>query len=75
MAPAEVRELEEAWWEREKRLDFASGQICYIVAEANRDGEKRAMPFTPGDFFPSLAKEVEVLDDEAMTAKLDKLGA
>lgn len=54
MSPAEVGELLDAWRERERRLDFRAGQICFLLAEINRDRENKPTPFSPADFFPSL---------------------
>lgn len=54
MSPAEVRDLLDAWQARERRRDFRAGQICFLLAEINRDREARPTPFCPADFFPSL---------------------
>lgn len=54
MSPAEVRELLDAWQARERRLDFRAGQVCFLLAEINRDRESRPTPFSPADFFSSL---------------------
>lgn len=54
MSPAEVGDLLGAWRERERRHDFRAGQICFLLAEVNRDREHKPSPFSPADFFPSL---------------------
>ena len=54
MSPAEVRDLLDAWEARERRPDFRAGQVCWLLAEINRDREARPVPFCPADFFPSL---------------------
>ena len=50
-------ELLAAWrgyQEREQRDDFRAGMIIAMIANANRDAQKKPEPFAPEDFFPSL---------------------
>lgn len=35
--------------------EFRSGQVCAVMANVNRDAEKRKEPFTAADFMPALA--------------------
>lgn len=74
--PADVADLIEIYQEREQRADFRAGQICWLLAEINRDSKKRPVPFSPADFFPSLGAGSDDGDeDEALTAKLEAVGA
>lgn len=36
--------------------DFRAGQIAAVIANANRDRDKRPQPFTASDFMPALAE-------------------
>lgn len=54
MSPGDVYALREAWQRREQRADLRAGQICFLLAETNRNREKNPWPFSPADFFPSL---------------------
>ena len=36
----------------QETLDFRSAQICWIIAEVNRDRKKRSKAYTPKDFMP-----------------------
>ena len=57
MSPAEVGGLLRAWSARERRADRRAGVIAMVLAEINRDADKRSQPFHPADFFPSLERE------------------
>lgn len=39
--------------------DYQAGIVATILANSNRDPKKRRNPYTPQDFFPSLAAEQE----------------
>ena len=73
--PAEVFELIEAWRRREKRADLRAGQVCAILAEVNRDSTRKATPFHPADFFPSLAEDRASVTDDELEQKLDALAS
>ncbi len=74
LSPGDVRELLHAWRERERRLDFRAGQICSILAEINRDHERRSAPFSPADFFPSLEDlRPDSPGDDELERKLDAM--
>lgn len=72
--PGYFRLLMEAWRNKQRRQDLRAGQICTMLAEVNRDRNKRARPYTPADFFPSLADLVgDFPDEEALEEKLDRV--
>jgi len=72
--PGDVHKLLEAWRERERRRDVRVGQVCALLAEVNRDRERRPQPFHPADFFPSLEDlRPPPPGDEELEAKLDAL--
>lgn len=74
MPPAEVRELLEAWRARERRADFRAGQVCFLLAEINRDRERRATAFSPADFFPSLEDlRPDPPSEDELEAKMEAL--
>lgn len=41
------------------RADLRAGTITAMIANVNRDPSKRADPYTPSDFFPSLSSRSE----------------
>lgn len=43
----------------EARADLRAGTITAMIAEVNRDPQKRKDPYTPADFFPSLVSDSE----------------
>lgn len=57
MRPADVAELIRAHEERERRLDYRTGILCSIIANANRDPKRCPQPFEPADFFASLESD------------------
>lgn len=72
LGPQDVHDLIEAWNDRERRADLRAGQVCYLLAEINRDRETRREPFSPADFFPSLEiYRPESPPDEDLEAKID----
>ena len=74
MPPADVHDLVEAWRARERMADFRAGQVCFLLAEINRDKERRPQPFSPADFFPSLEDlRPEPPSEDELEAKLDAL--
>jgi hypothetical protein len=54
MAPLEIHDLVQAWEARERRRDHRAGQVCWLLAEINRDRDKKPQPFHVADFFASL---------------------
>lgn len=73
MPPGDVFDLLEAWRQREKRADFRAAQVCTILAEVNRDKDRKPTPFHPGDFFPSFAEDREPISESELEAKLEAL--
>lgn len=48
----------QVWNRREDREDFRTARIEALIAEVNRNREKRSEPFSPTDFFtPRCAME------------------
>lgn len=43
----------------EMREDLRIGTLTSLIANTNRDPKKRARPFKPDDFFPSLADKAK----------------
>jgi hypothetical protein len=52
----ELRALTERHTAAQQRGDFRAAQICALMANINRDSAKRAQPYGPSDFFPSLGE-------------------
>lgn len=55
----------------EHRADFRNAQVCWILAEVNRDKEKRSEPYTPFDFLPGWEKRP--LTEAEAIAKFNQL--
>jgi len=75
LGPAELRELQDAWMERERRLDWRAGVVASIMANAHRDSESCPAPFHPADFFASLdTARPEPTEEELMLKALGAFG-
>ncbi len=49
-----------------KRQDYHAALICAVLANINRDPQKKPDPFTPADFMPSLAVPEKEEEGEAL---------
>lgn len=56
LTPREFNALARAREAEQRNWDARFGLLAAILANAHRDPKKRAAPFEPKDFFPSLAK-------------------
>lgn len=59
MTPAEVDLEVVAYLKEQERQDYRAALICSVLAEINRDPEKKSTPFSPWDFMPKPAEEEE----------------
>lgn len=74
MSPGDVFAVRDAWARRQQREDMRAGQICFLLAETNRNREKNPWPFSPADFFPSLEQfRPGPPSDEDLERKLNAL--
>lgn len=57
-----------AWQSREKRQDARVARLCALVANCNRDHEKKKDPFTVSDFMPKTRSQIRREEREASKA-------
>lgn len=75
MSLDEIRELREAWHEKQRRIEWRFGVLAMILIESNRDHTKPPQ-VQMSDLFPFLEDgSPDLPDEDAMEAKLEALAA
>lgn len=53
LTPREFRALADAWDDGEQAKDRRAATVCMVIANVNRDADKKPEPFQISDFMPS----------------------
>jgi hypothetical protein len=64
MTPAMFYELQKRYDEREEWQDYRAALVAEVIANTNRDPEKKKEPFTPRDFMPRRREKKAKLQTE-----------
>lgn len=73
MSPRMFYALLEARDNVERRMDLRFGVVAAVIANVNRDPEKRPAAFQAADFFPDVDRESQT--EEEQLAALEMLAA
>lgn len=75
MTPSSFFILWERWKEKERRTDARFALVATLIANTNRDPNKKPEPFTLEDFMPQVQEESEPLDDDETLQHIRALNA
>lgn len=59
----------------EQRADWRAGMLASVIANVNRDPDKRPDPFIPAEFMPTFGDDVSTVDQQRALSMAHMLAA